>query len=240
MIVSGKISVKAIIENKKREIKRVILLKDMRNKDVAYILRIANGMRIDYLSREEIDRLADNTSHGGYAIECGKRISDSIQTLDHDKNLALMCVEGLRDPFNLGEVLRTVHSLGFDGVISSDYDFYVHEAKLIRASAGASEKLWWLQSEDVAQDLNKIKQLDVRMIAAHRDDKSTSLQNYVIPKRSCFVLGGALRGLSRVVRDSCDDTVRIDYNAKTSLSTVGACTVFAYESFRQRGGHHED
>lgn len=235
MIVSGKISLKAILENKKREINRVILLDGMKNKDVSYILRILGEYPLEYMSREAMDELTGTQSHGGYAIECGKRISDSLKDLKKTGNLALMSVEGMRDPYNLGEILRTVESMGFDGIVTSNYDFYDHEAKLIRASAGASEKLWFLQSDDLIKDLNQIKKMNVNLIGAHRDNKSISLQDYTIDERVCFVLGGSLRGLSAKVRSTCDKTVRIDYKTRTALSTVGACTVFAYEYFRQKG-----
>lgn len=240
MIVSGKISVKAILENEKREINKIILLEDLVNKDVAYIKRIAKDYPIEYMKRDEMDELCENKTHGGYAIDCGNRLSDSLDDLNSKGLLSLLCVEGLRDPFNLGEILRTIHSLGFDGLISSSYNFYEHEAKLIRASAGSSEKLWWFQSDELEKDLRLLRDKNIDLIAAHRDDKSIPLQNLMIPDRSCFVLGGALRGLSRKVRDECNMSSRIEYSARTSLSTVGACTVFAYENFRQKGGKHEN
>lgn len=235
MIVSGKISVKAILENEKREIHRVILLKGLDNRDVSYIKGILKKYPVEYLTREEMDELTGTSSHGGYAIDCEKRISDSLEDLNEKGSLSLMCVEGMRDPYNLGEILRTVQSMGFDGIVTSDYDFYEHEAKLIRASAGASEKLWFLQSTDITKDLGAIKNMDVTVIGAHRDNKSVSLQELVIPDRVCFVLGGSLRGLSTKVRSSCSFTSKIEYPTRTALSTVGACTVFAYEHFRQKG-----
>lgn len=235
MIVSGKISVKAILENEKREIKRVVLMEGMTNKDVSYIERIVKDYPVEYMTREEMDALTETSSHGGYAIDCGRRISDSLETLKAQGPLSLMAVEGMRDPYNLGEILRTAESMGFDGIVTSDYDFYEHEAKLIRASAGASEKLWFLQSLDLMNDLNQIKKMDVSLIGAHRDKKSISLQELKIPDRVCFLLGGSLRGLSAKTRSICDLTARVDYKTRTALSTVGACTVFAYEHFRQKG-----
>lgn len=235
MIVSGKISVKAILENDKRDIKRIILLEGMGNKDVGYIKRISQNYPIETMSREAIDELAKSKTHGGYAIEVEKRRSDEIKNLDRDQPLALMCIEGLRDPYNLGEIMRTANSLGFDGIITSDYDFYDREAQVIRSSAGASEKLWWLQSANLKEDIWKIKKNNITLIGAHRNPESVSLQELKIDDRFCFVLGGAMRGLSRKVLDECEKFARIDYKTRTSLSTAGACTVFAYEYFRQKG-----
>lgn len=235
MIVSGKISVKAILKERKREIEYVCILDKHQDKESRYVERISEGLDIKRMSREAMDELAGNKTHGGYLVSCGKRVSDSLSHLPK-QTLSLMCIEGVTDPFNLGEICRTVASLGFDGIITPNYDFYEHEAKLIRASAGASESLWWMQSEDLSTDLKAIQSKKVVIAAAHRGDESESLLHYTLPNRVCICLGGALRGLSRSVLELSDVNVRIDYDARVSLSSVGACSVFAYERYRQLEG----
>lgn len=233
MIVSGKISVKAILQNRKRKIKRLIILNDKNDKESRYVEAIAKGVRIERMDRDAMDEIAGNTSHGGYVIECEGRISDSMDAMPETKTLSLLCIEGVSDPFNLGEIIRTSASLGFNGLVTPEYDFYDSESKLIRASAGASESMWWFKSSDLVSDLNTIKEKGVTVVAAYRGDESTALHHYTMPEKVCVCLGGALRGLSRRVLDLSDAHVRIDYDARVSLSTVGAATVFAYERFRQ-------
>lgn len=234
MIVSGKISVKAILKYRKRPIKCVYMLDSKRDKESRYVESIAKGLKIEKKTREQLDELAQNTSHGGYLLECEARYSDRVNDLTKG-SLSLMLVEGVSDPFNMGEICRTAQAMGFDGIVSNHYDFGVNEAKLIRASAGASESLWWLQSQDLEKDIKSIKEKDVVIGSAHRGDDSVSLFDYKMPERFCICLGGALRGLSRKVLDQSDVFVRIDYDARVSLSTVGACSVFAYERYRQKG-----
>ena len=233
MIVSGKISVKAILQNRKRKISRLIIIDSKNDKESRYVESIAKGLKIQRMSREEMDALAGNTSHGGYLVECEGRTSDSVSNLDTRGVLSLLCIEGVTDPFNLGEIIRTAASLGFQGIITPTYDFYDSESKLIRASAGASESIWWLASSDLESDLKALQNKGVCMLAAYRGDNSIPLHHYEMPEKVCVCLGGALRGLSRKVLDLSDDHVRIDYDARVSLSTVGAASVFAYERFSQ-------
>lgn len=236
MIVSGKISTKAILQNRKRPIQAVYILETLtdRDRECRYVLGIAKGLKIVRASREALDELAGNTSHGGYLVECGARESDSVEKLLKGQQ-SFMLIEGVSDPFNMGEICRTIKSLGFDGIITPSYDYYDAEAKLIRASAGASESLIWHQSEDLQESIKVMKAQDVTMMAAFRGDDSVSLIDYKMPNRVCICLGGALRGLSRHTLELMDDHVRIDYDARVSLSTVGATSVFAYEHFRQKG-----
>lgn len=234
MIVSGKISTKAILQNRKREIKEVYILESHNDHESRYVLGIAKGLKVSRVKREFLDELTGNKSHGGYAVDCGSRFSDNIDHLAQG-TLSLMLIEGVSDPFNMGEICRTIKSLGFDGIITPKYDYYDAEAKLIRASAGASENLIWHQAEDLQESIQIVKSQDVRMMAAFRGDDSVSLSDYQMPERICICLGGALRGLSKQTLVLMDDEVRIDYDARVSLSTVGACSVFAYERFRQKG-----
>lgn len=236
MIVSGKISTKAILQNRKREIKAVYILETLteRDRECRYVLGIAKGLPIKRASRETLDELAGNTSHGGYLVECGPRLSDSVDKLLKGPQ-SFMLIEGVSDPFNMGEICRTIKSLGFDGIITPAYDYYDAEAKLIRASAGASESLLWHQAENLQESIQVMKDQDIRIVAAFRGDDSVSLKDYKMPQRICICLGGALRGLSRQTLELADDQVRIDYDARVSLSTVGASSVFAYENFRQKG-----
>lgn len=232
MIVVGKISVKAILESRKRDIQTVYIIDSKKDRETRYVLSQCKDLIVKRVTREALDDITGVKNHGGYAIEVSKRNSDSLDDLLNAK--AIMCVEGVSDPFNMGEILRTVYALGFDGFISPSYDFYHHEAKLIRASAGASEKITWLQSDDLVHDLKALKEKQYTLIAAHRQDESISITDYKYDDKVCIMLGGALRGLSREVLDLSDDFVRIDYQNRMALSTQGAASVFAYSYFQQK------
>lgn len=226
MLVVGKISVKAILETRKREIETVYIIDSKKDKETRYILSQTKGLDVKRVTRDELDALTGITSHGGFAVSVGNRQSESVEDIMKNAKSVLV-VEGVSDPFNMGEILRTVYTLGFEAVITPQYDFYEHEAKLIRASAGASEHILWLQSDNLKEDITKMKQ-DFSIIAAHRDDESHELTTYNFDEKVVIMLGGALRGLSKDILDLSDATVRLDYKNRMALSTQGAASVFAY------------
>ncbi len=232
MIVVGKISIKAILENKKRDIDTVYILDSKKDKETRYILSQCKGQNVKRVSREYLDKLTGVTSHGGFAIDTSARKSDTMESLMKDSK-SILCVEGLTDPFNMGEILRTITVLGFDGFITPKYEFFEHEAKLIRASAGASEKITWVMSDDLGSDLKKLKAQGTTIISAHRQEESISLVDYKFDKKVCVCLGGALRGLSKDVLDQSDQFVRLDTPERIALSTQGAASVFAYARLTQ-------
>lgn len=232
MIVSGKISVKAILENKKRAINTVYILESKRDGESRYVLAKAKGYEVKRVSREFLDGLCGNDSHGGYALDCDSRNSDPMNNLKKSK--AILCVEGVSDPYNMGEILRSVYALGFDGCLTANYEFYEHEMKLIRASAGASEKITWVKSDDLEESIKELKASGIKVVSAYRGKESHSLVNYKFPDKFVLCMGGALRGLSAKLLELSDETVRLDYDAKVALSTVGATSVFAYAYFASK------
>lgn len=229
MIVFGKISVKAVLENRKRVISTLYVEETKKDREYRYIMSQSKGLEVKYVSRDFLDSLTESTMHGGYALDCDARISDTFQK-PHSR---YFCIEGVSDPYNMGEICRTIYALGFEGVITPYYNYFEHESKLIRASAGASEHLNWIITEDVKSTLMELKAQGMSVVAAHRGEESQSLVTYQFPKNVCICLGGALRGLSRNVLDVTDTFVRLDYDAKVALSTVGACSVFAYANYLQ-------
>lgn len=231
-VVVGKISVKAILENRKRDIETVYILETKKDKEARYILSLCKDLNVKKVSREVLNAICETDNHGGYAVLVKKRLSDEVTQLKESHSI--MCVEGVRDPFHMGEILRSIKALGFDALISPSYDFYEHEAKLIRASAGASESILWLQSEDLVKDLQTIKKEGFTLISAHRQEESTSLVNYVFDEKVCIILGGALRGISKEILNMSDDFVRLDYETRFALSTQAAAGIFAYAHYFQK------
>lgn len=235
MIIVGKISVKAVIENKKREIEAIYLMDKLRNNDVRYIRSIAKDIPVKVLSREEITELSGVDNHGGYAVSCSERKNDHLKHVINKTDTSILAVEGIRDPFNMGEIFRTAMAMGFDAVISTAYNFYSNESTVVRSSAGASEKMTWHQTEDLAQTLKELKKKDIRIVAAHRADNNLTLGTYKFSEKTCICIGGAMRGLSSTALQEADDYVRIEYDERIALSTVASCNIFTYERFRQQG-----
>ncbi len=234
MFAIGKISVKAVLENPRRSVEKVYLLKGRNNGDTRYIKRIAKDIPLVFCEREEMDVLCGDKGHGGYLAKIEKRKSDRLEEIPFKKEtLSVLLVEGVRDPYNMGEILRTSHAMGFDALMTPAYDFYDNESIVIRSSAGASEKMLWIESEDLIRDLRFLKEKELSIVATHRDSKNKRLQDYQFPNKMCLVIGGAMRGISREVLDEADEKVKMTYSSRMAMSTVSSVAVFTYERYRQ-------
>jgi len=235
MIIEGALAVKAVLENKRRIIHRLILDKNKSTKDITYMVALAKkrNLLVDLVDATAIGALALGKTHGGVLLECDHRNYDSLTEVKTINAVRLVLIEGVEDPFNLGQMMRTIYVAGFEGVILSARDWSHVEATLLKSSAGAFERLMVLMMDDIHL-IKDLKTAGYTLAVTHRSPTSTSYQSYAYPTPLILAIGGELRGLSRAVLELADDALRIDYpsHVKLALSAVSACALLVFEAQR--------
>lgn len=102
---------------------------------------------------------------------------------------------------------------------------------LIRASAGAWEKLEILSIERDEDLIEAAESVDREIWSAARDDGAESLFDVALPENCLIAIGGAMRGLSSRILYASDRHLYIPYGRefRNSLDSVTATAVFAFE-----------
>ncbi len=235
MIIEGSLSVKAAIENKKRTINNVLISEGKKSKDIQYIKHLCykNNIHFEYKSKETINEIAIGRTHGGVIADVDYRFNETIEDINQGN---VLLVEGVEDPYNLGMMLRTCAAAGFVAVITNDRDYQDSEATILKASAGASDALIWVRTDNFKLQLEKIKSRGYQVVSALRSHLSISYDQHQYSDKTCLCVGGERRGLSKDVIEASDMLVHIlyDSNVKIALSSVSATAVIAFEIVRQR------
>lgn len=235
-IVEGNISVKAVLMANRRDVYRIVVDKNKKDKDSAYILHRAKDKHVlvEFKEREEIDALALGKTHGGMLAYCGERTYQDIQDVMQQDKTFIALIEGVEDPFNFGYVLRTLYAAGCDGVIVSPRNWTTAADVVTRASAGASEYINIFIAEDMNDTLEHIKRANIRFVCAQRSD-AISLYEYEFPNRICIAIGGEMRGLSKPVLAQSEQNLYIPYRAdfKNAMTAAASTAIFAFEIVRQ-------
>lgn len=235
-IVEGNISVKAVLMAGRRNVTKIVVDKNKKDKDTSYILHRANDKQvpIEYKERAEIDEIAQGNTHGGMLAYCEERQFQNIDDVLDQPQLFLALVEGIEDPFNFGYVLRTLYAAGCDGVIIPPRNWTSAGDVVTRASAGASEYINLYVVQDMAETLRYLKQHKVNFVCAQRSD-AISLYDYTFPQRVCIAIGGEMRGLSKPVLQESDQNLYIPYRAdfRNAMTAAASTAIFAFEYVRQ-------
>jgi len=140
----------------------------------------------------------------------------------------------VRDPGNLGTVIRTADAAGCDGVILVGQHCDPFSVEAVRATMGS---LFAMKLAAVKfSELNDWrKKAGARMAAASmRGKRSTDQTDY--GQRSLVLMGNEQSGLPETVEAECDELVRIPMmGAADSLNLASAASVMIYEVWRSRG-----
>ncbi|MGI6510702.1 MAG: TrmH family RNA methyltransferase [Erysipelotrichaceae bacterium] len=237
-IVEGSIAIKAVIDSKYRTVNKIYINKDKKGSDVSFILKQAQrkNIKVEKVDREKIDELAKGKTHGGLIADVSERKTQSIVSLLKKDKPFIVLLEGVEDGFNLGYILRTLYAFGCDGIILKERYIDYDDGTIIKSSAGASELLPIVYSNDLAGSIEILKNNQVEVISAYRGKKPVNLYDYDFSNKGLLIcIGGPLRGLSTAVLDNSDSFIYIPYDNdfKNALNAASATSVIASEIYRQ-------
>jgi TrmH family RNA methyltransferase len=145
----------------------------------------------------------------------------------------LLLLEDLRDPGNLGTILRTAEGAGMTGVILSRESVDMFNPKVIRSTMGAIYRVPFIYVQDFIALLDQLKVCGFTVYAAHL----AGAVEYDIPRypaRTAMIIGNEANGLSETAAQRADARIRIPMAGKVeSLNAAVAAAILMYEIKRQ-------
>lgn len=147
-------------------------------------------------------------------------------------SLALV-VDRLRDPGNLGAILRTANATGVEQVILAPKTVDPYNPKVVRGAMGAHfrlpvEALSW---PEIAETLTGVQVL----LADVRAERTYYQVDWTQP--SALIICGEAHGASQEARELAAATIAIPMHGGTeSLNAAVAASVILFEAARQRRG----
>lgn len=242
ILLEGMTSVSALLntppEINDRRILRVLIDRTKRRSKAAEIGYLTaksheRGFSVAFVDPAEIDHLTSGTTHGGIAAVCTDRTIPPLCAGRIKPNGFYVYPEGMEDPYNFGNALRSLYAAGVSGVVLPPRNWMNAAGVVAKSSAGTSEKLE-LTVADPDTLVREFRAAGYRILSAGIRD-SVSVFDEPLCYPLLLVVGGEKRGISRKILDASDAIVRVDYGRefRGSLSSSAACAVLAFEIFRQ-------
>lgn len=146
----------------------------------------------------------------------------------------LVILEDLRDPGNLGTILRTAEAAGVSGVILSKESVDVYNPKVIRSTMGAIYRVPFLYAENFIETLQQLKEKQVHILAAHlKGKKSFDAADY--SGKVGILIGNEANGLSDAATELAEEKVWIPMaGSAESLNAAVAAALLMYEAYRKK------
>ncbi len=145
-------------------------------------------------------------------------------------NKKIIMLSSLRDPSNIGAVLRSAAAFGVETVICSSDCADVYQSKTVRAAMGALFRTQILYCECLPDVIRVLRESGRRVMAAELTDRAVSLDNLSFTSEDIVVIGNEGHGIAPEVSQACDNSVYLPISSTTeSLNASVAASIFLWE-----------
>lgn len=175
------------------------------------------------------------TPQGVLCLVRQKQYEMSEMTGERDGEAPLLLVlDQIQDPGNLGTIVRTAEGAGVTGIVLSSDCVDMYNPKVVRSTMGAAYRVPFCYVENLAQEVERMKQAGICTYAAHLDGKHAyDEEDY--RKASAFLIGNEGNGLRDEVAKQAQVYIRIPMKGQVeSLNAAVAAAILSFEAARQR------
>ena len=188
--------------------------------------------------RGELDRLTDGAVHQGLAVQVPPyAYIDATDLVDPAAPgiPLVVALDGVTDPRNLGAVIRSVAAFGGHGVVLPERRSAGMTASAWKTSAGAAARVPVARVPNLTRSLEAFQKAGFFVLGLDMDGDVDLPGLALATEPVVVVVGSEGKGLSRLVRETCDQVVSIPMSSgMESLNAGVAAGVTLYEIARQR------
>jgi 23S rRNA (guanosine2251-2'-O)-methyltransferase len=198
------------------------------------------GISVLEVAKPELDRLTGGALHQGLSLQMPPfEYAHPDELLDAVAESAepalLVALDGVTDPRNLGAVIRSAAAFGANGVLLPQRRSAGVTAVAWRTSAGTAAKIPVALATNLTRTLRSYAESGMMIVGLDADGTTDVDGLSLATDPLVVVVGSEGRGLSRLVRETCDETVSIPMAAGVeSLNASVAAGVLLAEVARRR------
>lgn len=197
-----------------------------------------SGIAILEVPRTDLDRMTTNGLHQGIALQVPPynylHPDELLKTALTNPPALLVALDNISDPRNLGAIVRSVAAFGGHGVLIPERRSASVTAVAWRTSAGAAARIPVARATNLNRTLKDWADKGVQLVGLDADG-DTIVDDVDGAGPIVVVVGSEGKGLSRLVRQSCDAVLSIPMaGACESLNASVAAGVVLAEIARQR------
>ena len=214
---------------------------DRRIREIQQLAREAK-LRINQVSREELDALAPGANHEGVVARTQApaaldeaALKTLIQGLDEQP--PLLVLDGVQDPHNLGACLRSADAAGVHAVIAPKDRSVGLGPTVCKVASGAAENVPFVQVTNLARTLRWLRDEAGVWLVGTSGEAEDNLFDADLKGPLALIMGGEEKGLRRLTREACDLLVKLPMAGTVeSLNVSVAAGIALFEAVRQRSG----
>lgn len=211
----------------------------------AYILRDhpfmneLKGSRIpvEICERKQLDRMSKSANHQGVIAEVKEYKLSKLDDIIKEENGLIVMLDGIKDPHNLGAIIRTCECAGVDGVIYKKHNAVKLNDTVAKVACGAVEYMKVVEETNLVNTIKYLKEKGYWIIGSSGAAKEYYDQ-LKYDMNVCLIIGSEGDGMSRLVSENCDFMVKLPLKGEiNSLNASVAAGILVYNVLSKRNIH---
>ncbi|MDL9980553.1 TrmH family RNA methyltransferase [Microbacterium sp. ASV49] len=195
------------------------------------------GCEVVYATEAVLDAMADTVTPQG-VVAVARQFPASIRDVFAESPRLIAICEEVRDPGNLGTIIRAADAAGADAVVLTGRTVDPYNPKVVRSTTGSLFHLPITVGGELQDVANRARAAGLRVVAADvkGDDLLAARAEGLLAEPTAWLFGNEARGLTDEALAIADTALRLPiFGRAESLNLATAASVCLYESaFAQR------
>ena len=220
----------------------LFIKKGGRNPRIQEIISTARQKKVEisFIPQESFVKFFGEINHQGVVLKLEERIKelltekDFLKIIDNDKagTETLLILDSVKDPGNLGAILRSALLFNVNYVILPKNNSAPINETVAKRSAGALTHINMVSITNISRTMEELKKRGYWTYVA--DMNGTDLKKADFAPKSVIIMGEEGKGVRPLIRENSDFTISIPTNSKLdSLNLSVSTAIILYERFIQ-------
>lgn len=238
--ITGRNPVYEVLRARRRHVFRLLMANTIeRSGHIEDILQAAKErkLQVETVNRNQLDGIGSN--HQGIALQVSAYPQAAmVDILNRAKQKQeapfIVVLDSVKDPQNLGTLLRTAEAVGVHGVLLPFKRTASVTPAVVNASSGAAEHLLVAQV-NLAQALETLKEEGIWVVGLEGGPGSSPIAQVRLDGALAVVVGSESSGMRPLTRKVCDHLVALPMRGQVdSLNAAVAGSVVLYLAYQAR------
>ncbi len=196
-----------------------------------------NDVEVEYVTEYVLNAMADTVTPQGL-VAVVRQTPTSVRDIFASAPRLVAICEEVRDPGNLGTIIRAADAAGADAVVLTGRTVDPYNPKVVRATTGSLFHLPFSVAGDLSDVVERAHASGLQVLAADvkGDDLLQARAEGVLTRPTAWLFGNEARGLEDAALSLADRVLKLPiFGRAESLNLATAAGVCLYESaFSQR------
>lgn len=215
---------------------KVYISESVMQKEAGRIGKFCTGYPYETVSDKIFQQISDTVATQGI-LGIIKQPYYSLKDILHDKRHMWLLLDDIRDPGNLGTIMRTAEGAGMSAVIMGKGTADLFNPKTVRSTMGAIFRMPFIYVDDITEVIKQIRNNGYNVYGTAMKG-STDYDKTDYTKGAGIVIGNEANGIQDRVLKCITGSIKIPMEGSLeSLNAAVSAAVIMYEAARQKRNH---